>query len=136
MDADSPLTLPQWRRMYRDGASPHALLEPLRQRLAAESPAEAWITRVDADALRAATAALEARAALHPDRAAVLRAMPLFGVPFAVKDNIDVAGFPTTAACPAATLTPTEHAHAVARLIDAGAVCMGKTNLDQFATGL
>jgi len=136
MDSDHPLTLPQWRRAYRDGASPQERLEALRQRLADESPAEAWITRVGATELRAAVAALEARAALHPDRAAVLKAMPLFGVPFAVKDNIDVAGFPTTAACPAVERTATAHAHAVARLIEAGAVCMGKTNLDQFATGL
>lgn len=63
-------------------------------------------------------------------------AMPLWGVPFAVKDNIDVAGLPTTAACPDFAYTPTETAHAVARLRAAGAILIGKTNLDQFATGL
>jgi allophanate hydrolase len=62
--------------------------------------------------------------------------MPLFGVPFAVKDNIDVLGLPTTAACPAFEREVSAHATAVARLIQAGAVCLGKTNLDQFATGL
>jgi allophanate hydrolase len=62
--------------------------------------------------------------------------MPLFGVPFAVKDNIDIAGVPTTAACPAFSYTPEAHATVVARLIEAGAVWVGKTNLDQFATGL
>ena len=62
--------------------------------------------------------------------------MPLFGVPFAVKDNIDVAGLATTAACPAFRYVAAAHAHAVERLIAAGAVCVGKTNLDQFATGL
>jgi allophanate hydrolase len=61
---------------------------------------------------------------------------PLFGLPFAVKDNIDVAGLPTTAACPEAEYVPTVSAFAVARLEQAGAICIGKTNLDQFATGL
>ncbi|MCK9893085.1 allophanate hydrolase [Frankia sp. AgB32] len=60
----------------------------------------------------------------------------LFGLPFAVKDNIDVAGLPTTAGCPAFAREPAEDAHAVAALLAAGAVCVGKTNLDQFATGL
>jgi allophanate hydrolase len=62
--------------------------------------------------------------------------LPLFGVPVAVKDNIDVAGLPTTAACPAYAYTPDVDATAVARLRSAGAIVIGKTNLDQFATGL
>jgi allophanate hydrolase len=62
--------------------------------------------------------------------------LPLYGVPVAVKDNIDVAGMPTTAACPAFTYTPARDATAVARLRAAGALIIGKTNLDQFATGL
>jgi allophanate hydrolase len=61
---------------------------------------------------------------------------PLCGTPFAVKDNIDVAGLPTTAACPILTDVAPVSAHAVQRLVDAGAVVVGKTNLDQFATGL
>ena len=58
------------------------------------------------------------------------------GVPFAVKDNIDVAGLPTTAGCPAFAYTPTAHAAVVQRLVDAGGIVVGKTNMDQFATGL
>jgi allophanate hydrolase len=61
---------------------------------------------------------------------------PLFGVPFAVKDNIDVAGIPTTAACPSYTYAPTETAPSVSKLVEAGALLIGKTNLDQLATGL
>jgi allophanate hydrolase len=63
-------------------------------------------------------------------------AAPLYGVPFAVKDNIDVAGLPTTAACPDYAYLPARHAHVVERLVRAGAIVIGKTNLDQFATGL
>jgi allophanate hydrolase len=62
--------------------------------------------------------------------------LPLYGIPVAVKDNIDVAGLPTTAACPAFTYMPAHDATAVARLRAAGAIVIGKTNLDQFATGL
>jgi allophanate hydrolase len=62
--------------------------------------------------------------------------LPLYGVPVAVKDNIDVKGLPTTAACPAFSYHAKEDATAVARLRRAGAIVIGKTNLDQFATGL
>ncbi|EJN10775.1 allophanate hydrolase [Bradyrhizobium sp. YR681] len=62
--------------------------------------------------------------------------LPLYGVPVAVKDNIDALGFPTTAACPAFAYTPTHDSTAVERLRAAGAIIIGKTNLDQFATGL
>src|SRR5688500_6607263 len=77
------------------------------------------------------------------DRDAVLQrardidaALPLAGVPFAVKDNIDVAGMPTTAGCPAYSYAPARTATVVQRLLDAGAILIGKTNMDQFATGL
>ena len=62
--------------------------------------------------------------------------LPLYGVPFAIKDNIDLAGIPTTAACPEFAYTPARSAYVVERLIAAGAIPIGKTNLDQFATGL
>ncbi|GLH78685.1 allophanate hydrolase [Bradyrhizobium sp. SSBR45G] len=82
--------------------------------------------RDEADALA------EAEALAGKDAAA----LPLYGVPVAVKDNIDVAGLPTTAACPAFAYTPARDSTAVARLRAAGAIIIGKTNLDQFATGL
>ena len=62
--------------------------------------------------------------------------LPLYGIPFAIKDNIDLAGVPTTAACPAFSFIPEQHATVVQKLLDAGAIPLGKTNLDQFATGL
>jgi allophanate hydrolase len=62
--------------------------------------------------------------------------LPLWGIPFVVKDNIDVAGWPTTAACPAFSYVPAEDAEVVRRLRAAGAIPLGKANLDQFATGL
>ena len=83
--------------------------------------------------LRARAAALDAE--LAADAARVL-ALPLFGTLFAVKDNIDVAGMPTTAACPPFAYTPARSAAAVDHLQAAGAILVGKTNLDQFATGL
>ncbi len=60
---------------------------------------------------------------------------PLYGIPVSVKDNIDVKGLPTTAACPAYSYCPNKDAVSVARLREAGALILGKTNLDQFATG-
>jgi allophanate hydrolase len=88
-----------------------------------------WIERLaEADVLAQARA-VDARVAAGERPA-------LAGVPFAVKDNIDVRGLPTTAACPAFAYRPTDTAPVAARLIEAGAVLIGKTNLDQFATGL
>ncbi|RZL51488.1 MAG: allophanate hydrolase, partial [Sphingomonas sp.] len=88
-----------------------------------------WITRIaDADVL--------AYARRVDARIAAGEVLPLAGVPFAIKDNIDLAGVPTTAACPDFAYTPTVSASVVERLIAAGAIPMGKTNLDQFATGL
>lgn len=95
----------------------------------------AWIHRADADALEAAAQVLDDR--LAREGASLLEQLPLFGVLFAVKDNIDVSGMPTTAAFTGWTPAPAPaHAAAVQRLVDAGALPVGKTNLDQFATGL
>lgn len=86
-----------------------------------------WITRVPDEAVLARARALEAEGP---------QGRPLWGMPIAVKDNIDAAGLPTTAACPGYAYVPPASAEAVCRLLDAGAVILGKTNLDQFATGL
>ena len=83
--------------------------------------------------LRDETDALAEAEALSKKDAAQL---PLYGIPVAVKDNIDAAGLPTTAACPAFSYLPARDSTAVARLRAAGAIVIGKTNLDQFATGL
>jgi allophanate hydrolase len=97
------------------------------RRLAAAPERHAWISRVsDAQILEFA----EALNSRRPE------SLPLYGVPFAIKDNIDLAGLPTTAACPAFAYSPRESAFCVQRLIAAGAMPVGKTNLDQFATGL
>ena len=92
-----------------------------------EDEHRAWITVLPAEALRERAAALADR-----DPAT----LPLYGIPFAVKDNIDLAGVPTTAACPDYAYVPERSAFVVQRLVDAGAIPIGKTNLDQFATGL
>ncbi|MEW9857062.1 allophanate hydrolase [Novosphingobium sp. M1R2S20] len=88
-----------------------------------------WINRFAPDQILAAARAVDARIAAG-------EALPLAGVPFAVKDNIDVAGLDTTAACPAFAYRPEASATVVDQLAQAGAICIGKTNLDQFATGL
>ncbi|HEY2605171.1 MAG TPA: allophanate hydrolase [Paraburkholderia sp.] len=120
---------------YAQGSlTPTRCVEETLQRIEAIDRPEVWIQRVAPDALDARAAQLEA---LHrAEGAAVFERMPLFGVPFAVKDNIDVAGMPTTAACPEFAYTPHESAFAVQLLLKAGAILVGKTNLDQFATGL
>ncbi len=86
-----------------------------------------WIAKVPPETLLQHAQTLEAEGP---------KARPLWGLTVAIKDNIDTAGLPTTAACPDFAYTPTASAPAVQRLIDAGALILGKTNLDQFATGL
>ncbi|MCL2769385.1 MAG: allophanate hydrolase, partial [Solirubrobacterales bacterium] len=116
-------------RDYRAGAMrPSDLAADLTAGSRAQDEQEhpIWITRVPDEQLVAAAEALE-----HADPG-----LPLYGVPFAVKDNIDVAGMPTTAGCPGFARVAERTAPVVQRLLDAGALLVGKTNMDQFATGL
>ena len=115
------------QQAYRDGSlTPLQMVEYVVQAIG-DDPHNAWIHRIDAATLRAQAQALVDRG---PE------GLPLWGIPFAIKDNIDLAGVPTTAGCPAFAYTPQANAFVVQRLIDAGAIAIGKTNLDQFATGL
>jgi allophanate hydrolase len=114
---------------------PQALLRTLsflRARISDYSDPAVWISRVDWDSVLARAEALLSSQAGNVD----FQAFPLFGIPFAVKDNIDVAGMITTVGCPAIGYPAKETSPAVARLELAGAILIGKTNMDQFATGL
>lgn len=108
--------------------TPSDVVERVLHRIAERGDDGTWITVVDRAGLLLRAKELEQ----HADPAS----LPLFGVPFGVKDSIDVAGVPTTLACPDYAYLPTTTAPVVARLIEAGAIFVGKTNLDQFATGL
>jgi allophanate hydrolase len=130
------VTLRDWRRAFFEGASPDETLHGLRRRLASRSDDPAIIRLVSVPELDAQLAALAKAGETRRERGGLYRDLPLFGVPFAVKDNIDVAGVPTTAGCPAFAYTPERSAGVVRRLQAAGGVWVAKTNLDQFATGL
>ncbi|MDE2254142.1 MAG: allophanate hydrolase [Betaproteobacteria bacterium] len=113
---------------YRTNAlTPTALVEELLARSARYPDHAIWITPPERGRLLARARELEARG---------MDGLPLYGVPFAIKDNIDLADVPTTCACPSFAYTPRQSATVVQRLLDAGAIAVGKTNLDQFATGL
>jgi allophanate hydrolase len=113
---------------YRSGAlTPVMLFKTLLKRIDSYPDEAVFIDRIPPETV------LEQAASLDLAR---LDKLPLFGIPFVVKDNIDVAGIPTTAACPAFSYMPAHDAHVVAKLRAAGAIVLGKANLDQFATGL
>ncbi|EPM70991.1 allophanate hydrolase, partial [Pseudomonas syringae pv. actinidiae ICMP 18804] len=129
------LDINELKSALRSGTTTLAtLVHALTAHIDADDRPEVWIYRVPATDLLERAAALEDIAAELGD--SVYERLPLFGVPFAVKDNFDVAGMPTTAACPAFAYIARENAHVVQRLLDSGALLIGKTNLDQFATGL
>ncbi len=124
---DLSFTIAQLHARYADGLDPLAVVTEAYRRIEAVGDPGIFLHLIpEADAVA------EARALGAFD----LAAKPLWGIPFAVKDNIDVAGAPTTAACPAYAYEAEADAFVVARLREAGAILIGKTNLDQFATGL
>lgn len=128
MSEQTGWTIGEWLNAYRtQEITPRTALHALRQQLRMDDPA--WIYIFSADELDAQLKQLE-------DAGADALKLPLYGVPFVVKDNIDVAGIPTTAACPAFSYVADADATSVARLRAAGAIVLAKTNLDQFATGL
>lgn len=135
MNNEEPITIAQWLACYRSGATHRELLERSILRCHA-MPSEIWIHLADRSQIEIELTRLDALERLYPDREELLHRYPLFGVPYAIKDNIDVAGLPTTAACPTFSRIAEKDAYAVTLLKEAGAVCLGKTNLDQFATGL
>ncbi|MCJ2007726.1 allophanate hydrolase [Methylobacterium sp. J-092] len=120
-------TIPALHAAYAAGDDPRTILAEVYRRIAAADDPGIFLSLVpEAEA----AAALAALGPFDPV------GRPLWGIPFAVKDNVDVAGMATTAACPGFAYTATETAHAVEKLLAAGAILVGKTNLDQFATGL
>ncbi|MEO1403666.1 MAG: allophanate hydrolase [Cyanobacteria bacterium J06635_1] len=129
-DRKSPeisLTLSSLRQQYATGAcSPKEVVEGIMAALDARGDDGIWIYTLAPDRLRSQAAEL---AQIDPQ-------LPLWGIPFSVKDCIDVAGLPTSSACPGFAYEATHTNPAVQKLLAAGAILIGKTNLDQFATGL
>lgn len=122
------LTIAHLRQQYLNGTlTPAALVKQLDAEIGADDWRHIWIRRLTLEEMLTYAHQLEGK-----DPAG----LPLYGIPFAIKDNIDLAGIPTTAACPDYAYTPAESATVVQKLIEAGAIPVGKTNLDQFATGL
>ncbi|MDD2723526.1 MAG: allophanate hydrolase [Methylovulum sp.] len=116
------------RQAYLDGTTTvSAVIQQSLARVKDFQGHNIWISLQAESSLMAQAKELES---LNP------KDLPLYGIPFAVKDNIDCMGLPTTAACPGFSHLPSQSAFAVQCLIDAGAVLIGKTNMDQFATGL
>jgi allophanate hydrolase len=119
------MNLAALRDLYRSGqAKPADVVDAIYDRIAAGPLEPVWISLVPRSTV------------LEQARRLENSALPLYGVPFAIKDNIDLAGLPTTAGCPAYAYAPPQSAPVVQKLVEAGAIPIGKTNLDQFATGL
>ncbi len=129
-----------WLADLAAGADPVALADAARVRALASAQTAlgrpVWIHLCDDTTWQRQIDRLNERLRSCDTRAEALQRFPLLGVPFAVKDNMDIAGAPTTAGCPAFEQTAPENATVVQRLLDAGALWVGKANLDQFATGL
>ncbi|MNO12448.1 Allophanate hydrolase [compost metagenome] len=128
MKVPAILTIQELRKKYANGElTPGDVIDEIIRRAKADEQYNIWITPPSNGRIQKYLDALD-----EMD----LEDYPLWGIPFAVKDNIDVHGWPTTAACPDYQYAPEEHASVVQRLVAAGAIPVGKCNLDQFATGL
>ncbi len=125
----SQAALPSRSPALRTSAELNSAIATAYDRIERDQRRNCWIHLKPIDQALAELAALARRGAQGEN-------LPLLGVPFGVKDNIDVAGMPTTAACPSFAHVAERSARCVERLTAAGAICLGKTNLDQFATGL
>jgi allophanate hydrolase len=124
---NNKLDIVSLRRNYLDGKlNPLDVMKDIVERIGDDTH-RVWIYRLPLEEIQKYVSALQGKDPAD---------LPLYGIPFAIKDNIDLAGAPTTAACPEFAYQPQHHAAVVQRLIDAGAIPIGKTNLDQFATGL
>src|SRR6266849_2146930 len=128
MHTAGSLLISDLRNGYRANRfTPAEIMVQLMDRADLAEQRHVWINRLSRDQVMGYVRALQPHA---------IGDLPLYGIPFVIKDNIDLAGVPTTAACPPFAYVPTRSASVVQRLIDAGAIPLGKTNLDQFATGL
>ena len=122
------LNITALKNAYKNNdTTPKELIHKLREQALTQKEYNTWITLLEVSQLDEYLSYLDSKN---------IDELPLYGVPFAIKDNIDLAGVPTTAACPDFEYTPTANAFVVNQLIKAGAIPLGKTNLDQFATGL
>jgi allophanate hydrolase len=131
-----PRHVAQWRELVASGGDPVPWLEHCRALAQSDAAPHAWISLASTEHWQAQLSLLAGRLAEPLPRAELVQRYPLLGVPFAAKDNIDIAGIRTSAACSAFGPVPARSATVVQRLLDAGALWLGKTNLDQFATGL
>jgi allophanate hydrolase len=123
-----PFTISGLRELYREGRlRPAEVIAEAQRRARDPAHPSVWITLLTPEQIAVYVHGLDFER---------FDELPLFGIPFAIKDNIDLTGVPTTCACPAFAYVPKTSAYVVERLVKAGAVPIGKTNLDQFATGL
>ena len=127
LDIESLLSL-----YKKDPSQLLVILEEIKKNINDFPDPAIWISRFSWEQIFSRAQDLIAKATTHGS----IQSFPLFGIPFAVKDNIDVLGLSTTAACPGFSYSPTESAQAITLLEKAGAIVIGKTNMDQFATGL
>jgi allophanate hydrolase len=122
------MTIANLQKSYKDKMlTPREFMQQIREKIEMHKENPIWIHVLSEAELEPYLAKLEK---------SNMESLPLYGVPFAIKDNIDLQGIPTTAGCPDFSYTPQTSAHVVECLINAGAIPVGKTNLDQFATGL